>query len=153
MIVINHKIQISPYPISMVRYDASGSAVVTERYEYDNVSVKDFSAGNRLMSQRRDRALRADYCPCRSASTCGERDHRPCRRRDDEGRIHLRRAAPHAQSENRQDDEQRRPHVHHRLHVLLRERRPRMQGDDRRHDIRRRGGSDGILRRQGAVKA
>ena len=41
---------ISPYPISMVRYDASGSAVVTERYEYDNVSVKDFSAGNRLMS-------------------------------------------------------------------------------------------------------
>ena len=50
MIVINHKIQISPYPISMVRYDASGSAVVTERYEYDNVSVKDFSAGNRLMS-------------------------------------------------------------------------------------------------------
>ena len=49
-IVINHKIQILPYPTGVVKYDASGSAVVTERYEYDNVSVKDFSAGNRLMS-------------------------------------------------------------------------------------------------------
>ena len=42
--MINHKIQILPYPTGVVKYDASGSAVVTERYEYDNVSVKDFSA-------------------------------------------------------------------------------------------------------------
>ena len=40
---------ITPYLTSKVRYDVAGNPVMTENYVYDNVFVKDFNVGNRLM--------------------------------------------------------------------------------------------------------